>query len=75
VPDSKRSLTLVLAADSHELHREIDWPSVAGESIFIHARDATRFSRSMAAIIDFNAWLGDLPYTHRIFIPGTTMPS
>jgi Icc-related predicted phosphoesterase len=45
-------------------------PSVAGESIFIHAGDATVFSRSSAAITDFNAWLGELPYTHRIYVPG-----
>lgn len=45
-------------------------PSVAGESIFIHAGDATMFSRSMAVVSDFNSWLADLPCTHKIFVPG-----
>jgi Icc-related predicted phosphoesterase len=45
-------------------------PSVAGESIFIHAGDATMFSRSIAAAADFNSWLAELPYTYRVYVPG-----
>ena len=70
----QKSLTPVLGADFVRAPPRQDMPSVAGESIFIHAGDANTFSRSMAAIADFDAWLGDLPYTHRILIPGNQPP-
>jgi Icc-related predicted phosphoesterase len=45
-------------------------PAVEGDSLFIHCGDCSMVSRSMSAILDFNAWLGSLPYTHRVFVPG-----
>lgn len=45
-------------------------PAVAGESILIHAGDATMFSRPPSSIDRFNDWLGSLPYTHKVFVPG-----
>lgn len=60
------TLRLVLLSDTHELHREIEVPH---GDILIHAGDFTLFSRSLSAIEDFNAWLGELPH-RSIVIPG-----
>ena len=38
--------------------------------LLIHAGDFTNVSKSQVEIADFNTWLGDLPYRHRIVIPG-----
>lgn len=62
-----RELICVLMADTHELHRDIDVP--AGD-ILIHAGDFTMSSGRLSAIEDFNEWLGELPYRHRIVVPG-----
>jgi Icc-related predicted phosphoesterase len=32
--------------------------------------DFTMFSRSLRAIVDFNDWLGELPFRHRVVVPG-----
>lgn len=61
------SLTLVLLSDTHELHRELDVPP---GDILIHAGDFTLFSRSVAAVEDFNRWLGELPHRRKIVVPG-----
>jgi hypothetical protein len=50
--------TIVCISDTHELHRELDVPN---GDILIHAGDFTMFSESVAAILDFNEWLGELP--------------
>lgn len=62
-----RVVRLVLLSDTHLLHRNIDVPDA---DILIHAGDFTMFGKSRLAIIDFNAWLGELPYRHRILVPG-----
>jgi Icc-related predicted phosphoesterase len=62
-----RSLRLVLISDTHELHREL---SVPDSDILIHAGDFTMFSRSMSAVADFNAWLGELPCSWKVLVPG-----
>jgi Icc-related predicted phosphoesterase len=36
----------------------------------LNAGDFTMFSRSMMAVADFNAWLGELPHRHKIVVPG-----
>jgi predicted phosphohydrolase len=56
-----------LLSDTHQRHREIDVPN---GDIFIHAGAFTMFSRSMAEIIDFNNWLGELPHRYKIVVPG-----
>ena len=61
-----RSLTLVLLGDSHTLHRELDMP--AGD-ILIHTGDWTMWGRSVSASTDFDLWLAELPYRHRIAVP------
>lgn len=60
-------LTIVCLSDTHELHREVDVPN---GDILIHAGDFTMFSKSTAAILDFNKWLGELPHRHKIVVPG-----
>lgn len=60
-------LTIVCLSDTHELHRELDVPN---GDILIHAGDFTMFSKSVAAILDFNDWLGELPHRRKIHIPG-----
>lgn len=60
-------MDIVLISDTHELHRELDLP--AGD-VLIHAGDFTMLSRSLAAIRDFNSWLGELPYEHKLVVPG-----
>lgn len=62
-----REPTIVCISDTHELHREVDVP--AGD-ILIHAGDFTMFSKSATAILDFNEWLGELPHSHKIVVPG-----
>src|ERR1700758_4971159 len=63
----RSSLTLVLLSDTHELHQEVDVPD---GDILIHAGDFTMLSRSLAAVEDFNNWLGELPHPHKIVVPG-----
>jgi len=62
-----RYLTIVAMSDTHELHREIDVPF---GDLLIHAGDFTMFSRSAAAILDFNEWLGELPHRFKLVVPG-----
>jgi Icc-related predicted phosphoesterase len=64
---NRSSLRIVLLSDTHELHREVDVP---GGDILIHAGDFTMFNRSLWAIADFNAWLGELPHRVKIIVPG-----
>jgi predicted phosphohydrolase len=62
-----KPLTIVCLSDTHELHRELEVPN---GDILIHAGDFTMFSKSAAAILDFNDWLGELPHRSKILIPG-----
>lgn len=61
------NLVIVIASDTHALHREVEVPP---GDLFIHAGDFTMDSRSAEALIDFNDWLGELPHSHRVVIPG-----
>lgn len=63
----RAKLTLVLMADTHELHRDLDVPDA---DILIHAGAFTMFSRSARAIVDFDGWLGELPHRHKLVVPG-----
>lgn len=67
VSEAMKTATIVCISDTHELHREVDVPY---GDILIHAGDFTMFSKSAAAILDFNDWLGELPHRHKIVIPG-----
>ena len=62
-----KPLTIVCISDTRELHRELDVPD---GDILIHAGDFTMFSKSAAAIDDFNEWLGELPHRWKVLVPG-----
>jgi Icc-related predicted phosphoesterase len=62
-----RDPIIVCISDTHQLHRAVDIP---GGDILLHAGDFTMFSKSAAAILDFNEWLGELPHRHKIVVPG-----
>jgi Icc-related predicted phosphoesterase len=62
-----KPLTVACISDTHELHRELDVPN---GDILIHAGDFSMFSKSAAAILDFNEWLGELPHRRKIVVPG-----
>lgn len=55
-------------SDTHELHRDIH--HVPDGDILIHSGDFTMFSKSLSAILDFNAWFGERPHPYKIVVPG-----
>lgn len=61
------NIRIACISDTHELHRELDVPD---GDILIHAGDFTMFSKSVAAIRDFNDWLGELPHKVKVVVPG-----
>ena len=63
----RESLRIALLSDTHELHREVEVPPC---DLLVHAGDFTMFSRSAAAVEDFDEWLGELPCRHRVVVPG-----
>lgn len=62
-----RPLRIVAVSDTHELHRELELPN---GDLLIHAGDFTMFGKSLQALLDFNAWLGELPHAHKVVVPG-----
>jgi Icc-related predicted phosphoesterase len=60
-------LVIVLISDTHDLHRDFEVPN---GDLLIHAGDFTMNSMSAEKLIDFNDWLGELPHTFRVVIPG-----
>ena len=58
---------LVLLGDTHGLHRNIQVPD---GDLLIHVGDFTVLPKSVREIVDFNAWLGELPHRHKILTPG-----
>lgn len=66
LPYEIRMLTLVLLSDTHARHREVEVPP---GDVFLYAGDLTTRGQ-LAAIEDFNAWLGTLPHRHKVMICG-----
>lgn len=60
-------MRFVCISDTHGRHHELTLP--AGD-VLIHAGDFLPPGASFEAIDDFNQWLGDLPYQHKIVIAG-----
>jgi hypothetical protein len=60
-------MNLVIFGDTHELHRDVEVPS---GDMLIFTGDFTMFSNSLAAIEDFNDWLGELPHRWKLVVPG-----
>jgi Icc-related predicted phosphoesterase len=65
---SPDALVIVCMADTHLLHKSLS--GIPGGHILVHAGDVCHMGRSRAAIADFNAWLGDLPHTLKVLVPG-----
>jgi len=57
---------IVLISDTHNKHRKITMPP---GDILIHSGDFTNRG-SLSAIKEFDAWLGELPYLHKVVVPG-----
>lgn len=58
--------TVVCISDTHGHHRQLDMPP---GDILIHAGDYVLHGNKEHAV-DFNWWLGELPYQHRIVVQG-----
>lgn len=61
-------MRILALSDTHNLHRSITVP-MEGD-LLIHAGDFSFFFEDMPAIRDFNAWLGELRFRHKIVVPG-----
>ncbi len=57
------ALRLVCLSDTHGFHRQLPLPP---GDILIHAGDFD--GRTLEQIDDFNAWLGELPFRHKLVI-------
>ena len=66
--EDSKSVSVVMISDTHGKHRDLDQVLPHGD-ILIHAGDFTLFGNQKDAI-DFNDWLGDLPYLFKIVING-----
>lgn len=59
-------MKLVLISDTHGKHRRVNIPDA---DILVHAGDFTMVGE-LDVVADFNRWLGELPYKHKIVIAG-----
>ena len=64
--DLCRGLRVVMLSDTHGHHRKLEVPR---GDMLLHAGDFTHYGRESDAL-DFNAWLGELPHTHKIVVLG-----
>jgi len=62
-------MRVVCISDTRELHRELDVPS---GDLLIHAGDFSfaQNSTPLAALRDFNDWLGELRHRYKVVVPG-----
>ena len=60
-------LRLVCIGDTHGFHRRLTLP---GGNILIHSGDFMVNGSSTDEIDDFNAWLGEQPFRHKLVIAG-----
>jgi Icc-related predicted phosphoesterase len=61
-------MLIVASADSHTDHRKLQMPEKA--DVFIFAGDMSFFDRKKQDYVDFNDWVGELPYKYKLVIPG-----
>jgi predicted phosphodiesterase len=62
----RMGLRIVCISDTHARHQELAMP--AGD-ILVHGGDLTRLGEE-EDIVEFDRWLGTLPYRHRLVIAG-----
>eukprot|EP00759_Apiculatamorpha_spiralis_P049880 PhF_6_TR44505/c0_g1_i1/m.68546 len=67
-PKPDNAVRFVCISDTHGAHRQLTEQMPPGD-ILIHAGDFTNTGEE-SQIIDFNAWLGELPYRHKVVIAG-----
>lgn len=60
-------MKLVCISDTHGHHRRLTLPD---GDVLVHAGDLSRGRGSIDQVQDFNNWLGELPYKHKVVIPG-----
>lgn len=60
-------MRIVAISDTHARHRAI--PEVPEGDVLVHAGDMTSVGEP-EHVIEFNAWLGELPHAHKIVIAG-----
>jgi Icc-related predicted phosphoesterase len=60
-------ITIVCISDTHGEHRKLSMPTKG--DILIHAGDYTKFGKK-EQLVDFNDWLGTLPYKTKIVVNG-----
>lgn len=60
-------MRFVCISDTHGRHREL---TLSSGDVLIHAGDFLPPRASFEAVDDFNQWLGDLPYSHKIVVAG-----
>eukprot|EP01126_Amoeba_proteus_P005607 TRINITY_DN118_c0_g1_i33.p1 TRINITY_DN118_c0_g1~~TRINITY_DN118_c0_g1_i33.p1 ORF type:complete len:234 (-),score=45.58 TRINITY_DN118_c0_g1_i33:228-929(-) len=65
-PKPEGATRFVCVSDTHTVHRSLVLPEA---DVFIHCGDITLCGR-VDVLKDFNAWLGELPYKHKIIIGG-----
>jgi 3',5'-cyclic AMP phosphodiesterase CpdA len=58
---------IICISDTHGQHAGLRVPD---GDILIHAGDFMTYGNAPREIIDFNAWLGRQPHTHKIVIAG-----
>eukprot|EP00091_Calanus_sinicus_P010635 TRINITY_DN24584_c0_g1_i1.p1 TRINITY_DN24584_c0_g1~~TRINITY_DN24584_c0_g1_i1.p1 ORF type:complete len:118 (-),score=13.55 TRINITY_DN24584_c0_g1_i1:37-390(-) len=59
-------LRLVCLSDTHGNHRDTELPP---GDILIHSGDFTN-TGMLSEVEDFDNWLGTLPHTHKVVVPG-----
>lgn len=60
-------MIIVAISDTHQKHNRIQMPE---GDIFLFAGDMSFFNNSRQHYVDFNNWLGTLPYKHKIIVAG-----
>ena len=65
-PPAPTHTRIVCISDTHGQHRQLTMPP---GDVLIHAGDFTSYAKQ-ADVVDFNAWLGTLPYRHKLIVLG-----
>ena len=61
------TVRFVVISDTHGRHEELDLP--AGD-VLLHCGDWSNYRTSRRDVREFNAWLGTLPFKHKVVISG-----
>lgn len=69
---TSKSWTVVCISDTHQQHRQLTdrLQTTHHGDILIHAGDITNFGRGAKPFEDFDQWLAELPFAHKLIIGG-----